>query len=98
MNGNTSGAAEVLAAALRDAKRATLVGVNTMGRGSVQVTKPLSFGGALRYTAARYKSPAGYSIDGVGVAPDVSIALREDSSDDNQKEIAIDTAASLVAG
>lgn len=98
VNGNTSGAAEVLAAALRDAKRATLVGVNTMGRGSVQVTKPLSFGGALRYTAARYKSPAGYSIDGVGVAPDVSIALREDSSDDNQKEIAIDTAASLVAG
>ncbi len=97
VNGNTSGAAEVLAAALRDAKRATLVGVNTMGRGSVQVTKPLSFGGALRYTAARYKSPAGYSIDGVGVAPDVSIALREDSSDDNQKEIAIDTAASLVA-
>ncbi len=78
VNGNTAGSAEVLAAALRDSNRATLVGVNTMGRGSVQVTKPLSFGGALRYTAARYKSPSGYTIDGVGVSPDVVISLRED--------------------
>ena len=96
VNGNTAGSAEVLAAALRDSNRATLVGVNTMGRGSVQVTKPLSFGGALRYTAARYKSPSGYTIDGVGVSPDVVISLREGSSVDNQKEIAIETAGSLV--
>ncbi len=96
VNGNTAGSAEVLAAALRDSQRATLVGVNTMGRGSVQVTKPLSFGGALRYTAARYKSPSGYSIDGVGVSPDVVISLREGASTDNQKDIAVETAASLV--
>lgn len=95
VNEDTAGAAEVLAAALRDTGRATLVGTTTMGKGSVQVIKPLSFGGALRYTAARYKSPDGYSIDGLGVSPDVSVALREGSQGDNQLDVAVDTAASL---
>ena len=95
INGNTSGSAEVVAAALRDAGRATLVGTTTMGKGSVQVTEPLSFGGALRYTAARYKSPAGYSIDGVGVTPSITAADREGSNADLAKDIAVETAASL---
>ncbi len=96
VNGNTSGSAEVLAAALRDTDRATLVGTTTMGKGSVQITTPLSFGGALRYTAARYTSPAGYQIDGVGVAPSLSVVLNDKASTDNQKEVALETAASLV--
>ncbi|MDO4589991.1 MAG: S41 family peptidase [Slackia sp.] len=96
INGNTAGAAEVLAAALRDTDRALLAGTTTMGKGSVQVTKPLSFGGALRYTAARYIGPSGSSIDGVGVAPDVTVTVREGASSDNQKDFAVDTAASLV--
>lgn len=95
-NGNTSGSAEVLAAALRDTSRATLVGTTTMGKGSVQVTEPLSFGGAVRYTAARYKSPNGYSIDGVGVSPDITVALREGSAEDNQKDLAVETARSIA--
>lgn len=95
INGNTAGSAEVLAAALRDSDRATLVGETTMGKGSVQVTQPLSFGGALRYTAARYKSPSGYSIDGVGVSPTITVARGEDASSDSQKEVALETAASL---
>lgn len=95
VNGNTAGSAEVLAAALRDADRASLVGETTMGKGSVQVTQPLSFGGALRYTAARYKSPSGYSIDGVGVSPTITVAGGDDASSDNQKEVALETAASL---
>ena len=97
VNGNTAGSAEVVAAALRDTNRATLVGTTTMGKGSVQVTQPLSFGGALRYTAARYKSPGGYSIDGVGVSPNVTITMREGSSTDNQKDLAMETAESLAA-
>lgn len=97
VNGNTAGAAEVLAAALRDTDRATVAGTATMGKGSVQVTKPLSFGGALRYTAARYVSPSGYPIDKVGVAPDVTVTVREGSSTDNQKDFAVETAASLAA-
>ena len=97
VNGNTAGAAEVLAAALHDTGRATLAGTATMGKGSVQVTKPLSFGGALRYTAARYVSPNGYLIDSAGVAPDVTVTMREGAPSDNQKDFAVETAASLAA-
>ena len=50
VNGKTSASAEVLAASLKDNQRATLVGSTTLGKGSVQVTRDLSFGGALRYT------------------------------------------------
>ena len=93
-NENTSGAAEVVAAALKDSQRATLVGTVTMGKGSVQVVRELSFGGALRYTAAWYKSPLGYAIDGVGVSPDITLALAAGS--DNQRELAIDIASSRI--
>lgn len=96
VNENTAGSAEVLAAALRDTDRGTIVGTTTMGKGSVQVTKPLSFGGALRYTAARYKSPSGYSIDQVGVTPDVTVSQRDGNEVDEQLDLAVDTAASLV--
>lgn len=93
VNGNTAASAEVLAAALQDNQRATLVGATTLGKGSVQVTHDLSFGGALRYTAAYYKSPLGHDIDGMGVVPDVAVGLSAD--EDNQKSLAIETAQSL---
>ncbi|WP_080797023.1 S41 family peptidase [Arabiibacter massiliensis] len=96
VNGNTAASAEVLAVALRDNQRATLVGTTTLGKGSVQVTRDLSFGGALRYTAAYYKSPLGHDIDGVGVTPDVAVGLAE--GEDNQRTLAIETAQSLVKG
>lgn len=96
VNENTAGSAEVLAAALRDTERATIVGTTTMGKGSVQVTKPLSFGGALRYTAARYKSPDGYSIDQVGVTPSITVSQREGNEADEQLDLAVDTAASMI--
>ena len=89
-------AAEVLAASLKDNQRATLVGSTTLGKGSVQVTRDLSFGGALRYTAAFYKSPLGHDIEGVGVTPDVMVGLAE--GEDNQKALALETAQSLVKG
>lgn len=94
VNGNTSSSAEVLAAALHDNQRATLVGQKTLGKGSVQVTRELSFGGAIRYTAAYYKSPLGHDIDGAGVVPDVSVGLSD--GDDNQKALALETAQSSV--
>lgn len=89
VNEKTAGSAEVLAAALQDSSRATIVGVQTQGKGSVQVMQPLSFGGALRYTAATYLSPSGRSIDGVGVTPDVAI-----TNADRQVSIALEIAAS----
>ena len=94
VNGNTSSSAEVIAAALQDNQRATIIGAKTMGKGSVQVTHDLTFGGALRYTAAYYKSPLGYDIDGLGINPDIAITAVGD--DDNQRSFALETAASLV--
>lgn len=96
INHNTAASAEVLAAALKDNQQATLIGENTMGKGSVQVTYDLSFGGALRYTAAWYKSPLGHSLVGAGVVPDMSIARSADG--DNQKTLAIDEARSRIKG
>ena len=60
-------------------------------KGSVQVTRDLSFGGALRYTAAFYKSPLGHDIDGVGVIPDIAISSSEGGTDP-QLVLAVETA------
>ena len=91
---NTAAAAEVVAAALKESQRATLVGTNTLGKGSVQVLHELAFGGALRYTAAYYLTPEGHAIDQVGVTPTVTLGSPE--GDDSQKEYAMELAASRV--
>ena len=91
VNGRTSGCAEVLAAALQETGRATVVGTTTLGKGSVQIMEPLSFGGAIRYTAAYYLTPNGRQIDGNGVSPDV-----EANDVETQESVAIDVARSLV--
>ena len=95
INKNTAAAAEVVAAALKESQRATLVGVATLGKGSVQVLHELSFGGAIRYTAAYYLTPQGHSIDQVGVTPTVMVDTAGD--DDSQKQYAIEVARSYVA-
>ena len=97
VNENTAAAAEVLAAALQDNQRATLVGQTTLGKGSVQVIRELSFGGALRYTAAYYLSPQGRGIDGLGVTPDFLVE-RQSGAADNQLSLAVETAQSSIAG
>ncbi|MFQ9742411.1 MAG: S41 family peptidase [Slackia sp.] len=75
VNGNTAGSAEVLAAALRDTDRAVLTGTTTMGKGSVQVTKPLSFGGALRIRRLATRARRLF-IDNVGVS-NITVTVRE---------------------
>ena len=95
VNKNTSSAAEVAAMALQESGRATVVGETTMGKGSVQITRELSFGGALRYTAAYYLSPRGTKLDGLGVSPNVTVV--NDGSDDRQFSFAIDSANTSVS-
>jgi len=70
VNGNSASAAEILAAALRQNNRALLVGARTYGKGTVQTVMPLSDGRALKLTTARYYTPAGDSINGIGIVPD----------------------------
>jgi carboxyl-terminal processing protease len=75
INENSASAAEILAAALKDNQRATVVGNQSYGKGSVQSLIPLGDGNtALKLTTAKYFTPAGVSIEGVGVTPDVAIA------------------------
>ena len=70
-NAGTASAAEIAAAALADHGRAILVGEQTYGKGSVQSVKELSNGAALKLTTARYRTPSGLDITGLGVGPDV---------------------------
>jgi carboxyl-terminal processing protease len=97
INSYTSGAAEVLAAALADNNRATTVGQTTKGKGSVQVIKELSFGGAIRYTAAYYLTPEGHEISDVGVTAEIAVANEVGSDADMQLTVALDSAHSLVS-
>lgn len=76
VNANSASASELTAAALQDYQRATIVGETTYGKGTVQNVRFLSFGGALRYTIAHYLSPAGRSVEGSGLTPDVVVAER----------------------
>jgi len=71
VNGGSASAAEILAAALHDNGRATLIGRRTYGKGTVQTIMPLSNGQALKLTTSRYFTPTGVSINGVGILPDV---------------------------
>jgi carboxyl-terminal processing protease len=75
INGGTASASEIVAGALQDNKRATIEGMTSFGKGSVQTIIPLSNGnGALRLTTARYYTPSGHSIQALGITPDVQVA------------------------
>ncbi len=69
----SASAAEILAAALRDNQRAIIIGKTTYGKGTVQQIFPLSNGDKLKITVARFYSPAGEEINGVGIKPDIEI-------------------------
>ena len=94
INYGSASAAEIVAGALKDHKRAIIVGENSYGKGSVQSIIPLKNRGAIRLTIAKYYLPSGKSISEVGVTPDIEVVEGSDdfkinSETDNQLNFAI---------
>ena len=94
INYGSASASEIVAGALKDHKRAILLGENSYGKGSVQSIIPLKNNGAIRLTIAKYYLPSGKSISEVGVSPDIEINEASDdfkikTSTDNQLNYAI---------
>jgi len=94
INYGSASASEIVAGALKDHKRAVLLGENSYGKGSVQSIIPLKNRGAIRLTVAKYYLPSGKSISEVGVAPDIEVDEQSDdfkikTETDNQLNYAI---------
>ena len=94
INYGSASASEIVAGALKDHKRAVLLGENSFGKGSVQSIIPLKNRGAIRLTVAKYYLPSGKSISEVGVSPDIEIdedsdEFRIKTETDNQLNYAI---------
>ena len=94
INYGSASASEIVAGALKDHKRAILLGENSFGKGSVQSIIPLKNDGAIRLTVAKYYLPSGKSISDVGVSPDIDISEETDdfkikTDTDNQLSYAI---------
>lgn len=111
INKGSASGSEILAAALRDHKRAVLMGEPTFGKGSVQTIVPLSDGSALRLTTSRYYTPAGIGIHEDGIEPDILVTkkhieeeedifrrLEKENDFDYEKDYQIIRALDLIKG
>lgn len=94
VNGNSASASEILAGAIKDYRKGTLVGTTTFGKGIVQRVLPLTDGTALKLTISAYYTPNGNNIHGVGIEPDVICEFDGDAyyedGEDNQLEAAVE--------
>lgn len=100
VDGMSASASEIVTGALKDHKRATIVGEKTYGKGSVQSVLPIRNGGAVKLTIAHYLTPNSTKINGVGVTPDVTVKmdpmLQKDESTDTQLKKALEVLRSKL--
>ena len=89
VNDYSASASEIVTAALKDNKAATIVGIRTYGKGVMQEIQPL-FDGAIKITIEEFKTPNGDKINKVGIKPDVEIEIDKDSNEDLQLQKAIE--------
>jgi len=94
INYGSASASEIVAGALKDHKRAIVIGENSYGKGSVQSIMPLKNNGAIRLTISKYYLPSGKSISGTGIIPDIEVKenseeFRIGTETDNQLDFAI---------
>lgn len=75
VNGGSASASEIVAGAVQDTKIGTLIGTKTYGKGSVQTIFPLADGAAIKLTIAKYLTPSGRSINGIGIEPDIAVPV-----------------------
>lgn len=83
VNGGSASASEIVAGALQDNHRATIMGSQTFGKGSVQTVMPLSDGRAIKLTTSRYYTPSGHSINGAGIVPDILLESEPPGAETN---------------
>ncbi|KZY37605.1 peptidase S41 [Roseovarius sp. HI0049] len=93
INGGSASASEIVAGALKDHRRAIVVGTKSFGKGSVQTVMPLRGDGAMRLTTARYYTPSGRSIQALGVSPDIVVAQPRTTPASEEEDEAEESAA-----
>lgn len=98
VNGNSASASEIVAGALQDYGRATLVGEKSFGKGSVQTIKQLSFGGAIKFTIAHYLTPKKRAINGKGLTPDVVVKMDIEKQADPKTDTQLQRALKIAGG
>ena len=95
VDGGSASAAEIVAGAIQDTGRGVLIGRQTYGKGSVQVSHPLSDGGSLRVSIARWYTPKGHQLDGSGLVPDVIVPMEEDL--DRDRDLVLERAIEYLS-
>jgi carboxyl-terminal processing protease len=98
IDGGTASAAEIVAGALRDRERATLIGATTFGKGSVQLVYDLSDGSSVHVTSARWLTPSRHQIDQQGLPPDIFVETTSEAVADGRDELLARAVAFLQNG